>query len=218
MKFFKHVGEHNNKKVVIVQRAIPEEGHMASVVYSEIIPTHYHDDIMRVLESTEGQDADEFWMVLQRRVGTTGMNLLNAIATEGFLKKAPTNQIIVKPNSASSIRLDELNKLLIEAGQGEEAVRKLEDLERQRGFKDNRKTNAPYAGDVGLSDTDLAELNIKQAEDMKAQAKQLLAEAKRLEAEAKKLNPPAPKTRGKKESGTTKQPRATKKAADRATS
>lgn len=214
MKFFKHVGEHNNKKVVIVQRAIPEEGHMASVVYSEIIPTHYHDDIMRVLESTEGQEADEFWMVLQRRVGTTGMNLLNAIATEGFLKKAPTNQIIVKPNSVSSIRLDELNTLLIEAGQGEEAVRKLEDLERQRGFKDSRKTNAPYAGDVGLSDTDLAELNIKQAEDMKAQAKQLLAEAKRLEAEAKKLNPPAPKTRGKKESGTTKQPRAAKKAAN----
>ena len=219
-KFFKHVGEHNSKKVVIVQRAIPEEGHMASVVYTQIIPTHYHDDIMRVLESTEGQNADEFWMVLQRRVGTTGMNLLHAIATEGFLKKAPTNQIIVKPNSVSSIRLDELNKLLIEAGQGEEAVRKLEDLERQRGFKDSRKTDAPYAGevDLGLSDTDLAELNIKQAEDMKAQAKQLLAEAKRLEAEAKKLNPPAPTTRGKKESGTTKQPRAAKKAASRATS
>ena len=223
-RFFKHVGEHNGKKVVIVQRAIPEEEWMASVVYSEIIPTHYHDDIMRVLESDEGQSANEFWEVLQRRIGTTGMNLLNAIATEGFLKKAPTNQIIVKPNSASSIRLDELNKLLIEAGQGEEAIRKLEDLDRQRGFKDNRKTDAPYTGsdtavsDAPLSDSDLAALNIKQAEDMKAQAKQLLDEAKRLEAEAAKLNPPAKTTRGKKTSGTTRKPRATKKAASGAVS
>lgn len=223
-RFFKHVGEHNGKKVVIVQRAIPDEEWMASVVYSEIIPTHYHDDIMRVLESEEGQAANEFWEVLQRRIGTTGMNLLNAVATEGFLKKAPTNQIIVKPNSASSIRLDELNKLLVEAGQGEEAIRKLEELDRQRGFKDNRKTDAPYTSsetvtaDAPMSDADLAALNIKQAEGMKVQAKQLLDEAKRLEAEAKKLNPPAKTTRGKKTSGTIRKPRATKAAASGATS
>ena len=223
-RFFKHVGEHNGKKVVIVQRAIPDEEWMASVVYSEIIPTHYHDDIMRVLESDEGQQANEFWEVLQRRIGTTGMNLLNAVATEGFLKKAPTNQIIVKPNSASSVRLDELNKLLIEAGQGEEAIRKLEELDRQRGFKDNRKTDAPYTSsetvtsDAPMSDADLAALNIKQAEGMKAQAKQLLDEAKRLEAEAAKLNPPAKTTRGKKTSGTTRKPRAAKAAASGAVS
>jgi len=223
-RFFKHVGEHNGKKVVIVQRAIPEEEWMASVVYSEIIPTHYHDDIMRVLESEEGQNADEFWQVLQRRVGTTGVNLLNGIAMEGFLKKANTNQIIVKPNSASNIRLDELNKLLIEAGQGEEAVRKLEELDRQRGFKDNRKTGVPSAyGDPqeltsAMSDADLAELNIKQAGDMKVQAKALLDEAKRLEAEAKKLNPPATKTRGKKPSGTTRKPQAAKAATSGAAS
>ena len=224
-RFFKHVGEHNGKKVVIVQRAIPEEEWMASVVYSEIIPSHYHDDIMRVLESEEGQNADEFWQVLQRRVGTTGVNLLNGIAMEGFLKKANTNQIIVKPNSASNVRLDELNKLLIEAGQGEQAVRKLEELDRQRGFKDNRKTDVPSAhGETqvttegAMSDADLAELNIKQAGDMKVQAKALLDEAKRLEAEAKKLNPPATKPRGKKPSGTTRKPRATKKAASGAVS
>ena len=62
--FFKHVGEHNGKKVVIVQRTIPEEEHMCSVLYTQIIPTHYHDDVMRVLESAEGQDSNEFWQVL----------------------------------------------------------------------------------------------------------------------------------------------------------
>jgi len=209
-RFFKHVGEHNGKKVVIVQRAIPQEEHMCSVLYTQIIPTHYHDDVMRVLESAEGQDADEFWQVLQRRQAQTGNNLLESVAREGYLKKAPTNQIIVKPNSKSSIRLDELNKLLIEAGQGEEAVRKLEELDRQRGFKDTRKTNAPMpevvetvgSTDGVMTDADLAQLNIKQASEMKAQAEVLLAEATRLEAEAATLDPSLKKTRGRKTSGT----------------
>lgn len=211
-KFFKHVGEHNSKKVVIVQRAIPEEEHMCSVLYTQIIPTHYHDDVMRVLESPEGQDANEFWEVMLRRPSQNGTNLLEAVAREGYLKKAPTNQVIVKPNAASSIRLDELNKLLIEAGQGEQAVRKLEELDRQSGFKDTRKTNAPMpevaqtvaSDNSALSDADLAQINIEQANAMKAQATQLLAEAERLEQEASALDPSLAKskTRGKKTSGT----------------
>lgn len=210
-RFFKHVGEHNGKKVVIVQRTIPEEEHMCSVLYTQIIPSHYHDDIMRVLESAEGQQSDEFWMVLHRRPAQTGTNLLEAVAREGYLKKVPTNQVIVKPNARSNIRLDELNKLLIDAGQGEEAIRKLEELDRQRGYKDNRKTGAPMpeiletqpAESGIMTDADLAQLNIKQASEMKAQAEFLLAEATRLEAEAASLDPSlAKKTRGRKISGT----------------
>ena len=205
-KFFKHVGEHNGKKVVIVQRAIPEEEHMCSVLYTQIIPSHYHDDVMRVLESPEGQDSNEFWKVLHRRASSSGnINILEAVAREGYLKKAPTNQVIVKPNAASSIRLDELNKLLLDAGTGEEAARKLEQLDRERGYADNRKTGVPseVASDKGvMSDADLAQLNIKQASDMKAQAEVMLAEATRLEKEAQTLDPSLKKTRGKKPSGT----------------
>ena len=211
-RFFKHVGEHNGKKVVIVQRSIPDEEHMCSVLYSQIIPTQYHDDIMRVLESPEGQQSNEFFEILIGRPASNGAaSLLHAVAAEGYLKKAPTNQVIVKPNASSSIRLDELNKLLREAGQGEEASRKLEELDRQRGFKDTRKTNAPmpeYGENISestdgvLSNSDLAQINIKQATEMKAQAEQLLAEAARLETEAKDLDPTlAKKTRGKNTSG-----------------
>ncbi len=205
-KFFKHVGEHNGKKVVIVQRSIPGEDHMCSVVYTQIVPSQYHDDIMRVLESVEGQNSNEFYEILQRRMSTNGSNLLHAIAVEGYLKKAPTNQVIVKPNASSAIRLDELNKLLREAGQGAEAIRKLEDLDRQRGFADTRKTNAPYATepttDGVLTDAALAQLNIKQAADMKAQAETLLAEAARLELEAMSLDPALAKSTKGRKSGT----------------
>ena len=211
-RFFKHVGVHNQKKIVLVQRSIPDEEHMCSVIYSEIIPGHYHDDIMRVLESDEGQDSNEFWEVLRRRQSSTGSNLLEAIAIEGYLKKAPVNQVIVKPNAKSSIRLDELNKLLIDAGQGEEAVRKLGELDKQQGYYDTRKINAgatetapeAVSTNEALSDIDLAQLNIKQSQDLRLQAEQILAEATRLESEAQTLDPSlAPKKRGKTTSAST---------------
>lgn len=193
-KFFKHVGEHNGKKVVIVQRFIPGEYHMCSVLYSQIIPSQYHDDIMQVLESNEGQAANQFVDILRRRMASNGNNLLEAVAREGYLKKVPTQFVIVKPNAASAIRLDELNDLLTKAGEGEEAVRKLEELDRQQGFKDSRKQNAPMpesstSVDGVLQDADLAQINITQAGTMRQEAERLLAEAERLEQEATVLDP-----------------------------
>lgn len=203
-KFFKHIGETNGKKVVIVQRSIPGENHMCSVLFSDIIPSQYHDDVMRILESAEGQAANEFVDVLQRRVGTNGTNLLDAVAREGYLKKVQTNFVIVRPNAASNVRLDELNKLLAEAGQGEEAIRRLEELESQRGYKDSRKQNpmdystdqpVTESNDGVLDDAAIARLNMEQAEQMKAEAKRLTEEAKRLTSEATKLDPSLKKTR-----------------------
>jgi hypothetical protein len=46
MSFFKHVGMANNKKVIIVQRSLGgDDAHMAAILYSDILPTRYHDEI-----------------------------------------------------------------------------------------------------------------------------------------------------------------------------
>lgn len=195
-RFFKHVGEHNGKKVVIIEKQIPGEPHMCAVVYSTNIPSKFHDDIMKLLESAEGQAEKEFGLILNRRQSSDGRNLLQAIAQEGYLKKAPTSQVIVKPNAASAIRLDELNNLLRMAGEGETAIARLEQLERESGLKDTRKNpearkqvpTAPTNVDV-MDDTALAANYVSQASRMKAEAQSLLAEAQRLEEEASKLNP-----------------------------
>lgn len=125
MSFFKHVGECNGKKVVIVNRTLPNEDHMAGVIYSEIIPSKFHDDLMKVLESTEGQAANEFVEVLKRRYFANGENMLEALHSEGFIKKAATNNIIVKPNSKSTVRLDELNRLLTDIATGKNAEKEI---------------------------------------------------------------------------------------------
>lgn len=206
-KFFKHIGEHNGKKVVIVEKSIPGEPHMCAVIYTSIIPSKFHDDIMKVLDSAEGQAEQEFGLILNRRIGSDGINILQSIAQEGYLKKAPTNQVIVKPNAKSSIRLDELNSLLKMAGEGEEAIQKLEKLERESGLKDNRKIspqgNNPANNVVApavdvLDDTVLAKNYISQSTRMKAEAASLLVEAERLEAEAKKLDPSLKAAKGSK--------------------
>ena len=143
MSFFKHVGIANGKKVIIIQRQIVGDEHMAAVVYSDILPSRYHDDVMKVLESTEGQAAWEFKDILQRRMSSNGDNLLQALSSENFIKRVAQANILVKPNSKSSIRLDELVRILHEAGRGESAVRKLEEMDRQLGLNDDpNQTNA----------------------------------------------------------------------------
>lgn len=215
-KFFKHVGVHNNKKVVILERCIPGEPHMCAVIYSNNIPTKFHDDIMKLLESAEGQSENEFGLLLNRRIASDGRNLLQAIAQEGYIKKAACNQVIVKPNAASAIRLDELNNLLRSAGEGQEAIAKLEKMEREAGFKDSRKIS-PEGNNVSLNqpetaildDSKLAADYVAQSIRMKAEAASLIAEAERLEAEAAKLDPSVKP----KKSKSSKSGRATKVAA-----
>ena len=141
MSFFKHVGKVNNKKVIIVKRSIGgDEPHMAVVIYSDIMPQKYHDDVMKILESTEGQAAFEFSDILERRMMSDGQNMLQALSAENYLKRVAANSVIVTPNSKSSMRLDELNKLLSQVGKGDEAVKQLARMENSQGYADPAKT------------------------------------------------------------------------------
>lgn len=135
MSFFKHVGMANSKKVIIVQRQLSgDDSHMAAILYGDILPSKYHDDVMKILESDEGQASFEFRDILQRRMMSTGENMLQALSGEGYIKRVAQNAITVKPNSKSSIRLDELVKLLNEAGRGEQAVKRLDAMDAEMGM------------------------------------------------------------------------------------
>jgi hypothetical protein len=228
----KHVGKHNNKRIVLLWRRVPNEGHMALVVYSDTLPRMIHDEVMRQLESPVGQNAKELSDVLFRTVMADGRNALEVLHREGFIKKVPTSQVLITPTSKSTVRLDELNDILDEMEKGEEAVKRLQDIDKNSGMqtkkrvREGREVGMPPNNqslsrtnvDVNatdsaaaylkgaLSDSDLAEQRKSQAEQMKRQAEQLLAEAKRLETEANELSPANVKTtRAKKAPKTKKQ-------------
>jgi hypothetical protein len=196
MAVLKHVGRHNNKKVAIVYRTVPSEDHMALVLYTETIPSLIHDEAMRVLESDIGQNAKELADALFRHTMSDGNNCLETIHRGGYLKKVPTKQVIVTVNATSSCRLDELNDILAKMEQGEEATKRLAELDAAQGFGrelgEPAKTTASSVNTTSadvLSDADIAKQRLDQATRMEAEAKSLLAEAKRLKDEAKSLAP-----------------------------
>ena len=226
----KHVGKHNNKKIVVLWRRVPNEDHMALVTYSETLPRMIHDEVMHALESAIGQAAKDFSDVLFRTVMADGRNALEVLHKEGFIKKVPTSQVLVTPTAKSSVRLDELNSILDEMEKGEEAIKKMADLDKSAGLQTKKRvregrevgmppnntsisrTNidveatdsaAAYLNGA-LSDTDLASDRLSQAESMQKQAMALLAEAQRLTEEAKSLTPAKNGTRKTKKTTTAK--------------
>jgi hypothetical protein len=197
----KHIGKHNNKKVVVLYRTVPGEDHMCLVLYSDTLPRIYHDDIMRVLESDIGQQAKEFSDALFRNLFSDGSNMLQKLHQERLIKKVPTNQVIVTPTANSSVRLDELNEILNKMAAGEEAVAKMAELDKNSGFRNSKGNNTSSAvadPTTVLTDQDLARQRLEQAQSMKSQAETLLAEAARLESEAAALDKPQPRKNARK--------------------
>lgn len=200
----KHIGKHNNKKIVLLYREVPDETHMCLVAYSDTLPRIVHDEVMSVLESPAGQSSTSLSDALFRSMLPDGRNTLQALHRDGLIKKVPTNQVIITPNRTSTVRLDELNVILNEMAKGEEATKKLSEIDSQQGMAANSKVNKPprRGRDVGepvvietdtstsavLSDADLAKQRRQQAEAMKADAARLLKEADSLMAEAAQLD------------------------------
>lgn len=178
----KHVGKHNNKKVIVLFRKVPGEDHMCLVVYSEMLPSRIHDDIASVLESEVGQQSENFADALDRNVGTDGNKLLHTLHRENYIKKVQTNQVIMVPNAKSQVRLDELNGIIDKLHEGGEAANKMAELDSQSGFRDPAKAVAEPVVAEALSDEQIAAKMLSDADVM-------LAEAKKLQAEAYKLNP-----------------------------
>jgi hypothetical protein len=202
----KHVGRHGNRRCVILFRQVPGEDHMCLVFYPDMLPQNVHDDVMKALESESGQQSKQFSDYLFRVTLVDGTNALTKLHSEGWIKKVAANQVIVTPNAKSNVRLDELNNILNTMEQGDEAIKKLAELDKGAGFRDPKsqsrdlgEVRAPQGSsqpavvennisisDV-LTDEQLASQRLAQAQKMTIEAKQLLAEAARLQKEAEEL-------------------------------
>jgi hypothetical protein len=203
--FLKHVGKHGDRKVVILFREVPNEGHMCLVIYPDVLPAPWEDAIMRALESDVGQQAEEFANALHRTLLPDGRVVLETLHRENMIKKVRTADIIVTPRSDSRIKLDELNKMLNEMKQGEEAIKRMAQNDASRGmvdaptkraaeqaFKDGRQpqvARAQASQDGALDDRAIAGNMLAQATRMEAEAKGLIAEAARMKKEAERMDP-----------------------------
>jgi len=202
MSFLKHVGKHGDRKVCILFREVPNEPHMCLVIYPDVLPAPWEDAVMRVLESDVGQQAEEFANALHRSLLPDGRVILETLHKENMIKKVRTADVIVTPRSDSRIKLDELNKMLNEMKQGEDAIKRMAQNDAARGlvdaptkraaeqdFKESRQQPMRASQDGALDDRSIASNMLAQATRMEAEAKGLIAEAARMKKEAERMDP-----------------------------
>jgi len=206
MAFLRHVGKHGDRKVAVVFREVPGEPHMTLVVYTELLNQNIHDPLVACIESDIGQNSENLADALNRSYTKDGKIILQVLHAEGMLKKIQTELVVMTPQPGTQIKLNELNKILDEMKQGEEATKRLAEMDKSLGMQDaaqvakrmrgdklpkqiNENREAPAGSDAALGDTQLANNLRQQAERMTREAKGLMAEADRLLQEAEAINP-----------------------------
>ena len=210
MSFLRHVGKHNDRKIAIIFRELPGEPHMCLVTYTETLNQHIHDPLIKCIESDIGQNSEMLADALNRTYAKDGRAILQVLHMEGLLKKVQTESIVVTPRPNTKIKLSELNKILTEMKQGEDAVKRLSEMDDSRGLqvpadvarrmregKDAYVPPITAPADGVLGDNSLANNLRAQAAKMAAEAKGLLAESERLTQQAAEMDPPpaAPKAK-----------------------
>jgi hypothetical protein len=154
---------------------------------------------MACIESDAGQNSENLADALNRSYTKDGQVILQKLHAEGMLKKIQTEYVVMTPQPSVQIKLNELNKILDEMKQGEEAVKKLAEMDQSMGLQspvdvarrlrgDKKSEPVQSTGDA-LGDQNLANSLRQQAERMEREAKGLLAEAARLSKEAASLDP-----------------------------
>ena len=208
----KHIGKTGDRKVLVLFRQVPGEDHMCLCIYPEVLNASWQDAIQKVVESDIGQQAEQLADALHRSYLPDGRPILETLHQERMIKKIRTADVIMTPNAASSIRLDELNKMLNEMKQGEEAVKRMAQNDASRGMVNpevKRAAEAQYKAEQvaranpnmvvppalkadsagALSDRDIAANMLAQAKAMEINAKNMIAEAARMKKDAANMDP-----------------------------
>jgi hypothetical protein len=207
----KHIGKHGDRKVAIIFREVPNEEHMTLVIYPQTLAVHMHDSIMRVIESPEGQSAENLGDALFRSLLPDGRPMLQTLHSEGMIKKVQAKQVTVTPTPSSSVNLAEMNEIIRKMKMGQEAIQEMANLDANKGYTGKAKRRDDYGREVGapvpqrmaevagsdaakaLDDAHLAKDRLAQANRMEVEARGLLAESARLKAEAEAMAGGAPK-------------------------
>lgn len=203
MQTIKHIGRMQNTgaKVVVAFRCLPGESNFALVIPVANLNDSYHDALMTLLESDQGQQAFEFGEAMHSRHFPDGRPMLVAMQQDNRMAKVATDAVIMTPTHNTNIPLSDLNVLIAE--QKNVAIDDLPYLvsgakpKDRAAAKESRQTETKTVadpiktpGNEPLSDKDLAR-------SYRSQADAMYKEAARLRREADDLDPPQKKTASK---------------------
>jgi hypothetical protein len=187
----KHVGrmKNNGARVAIAYRTLPGDPYNCLVIGTQGLGDSYHDTLMSLIESDAGQQANELAEVLAVRRFPDGSVMLGYLHQNGHLKKVPTSNVLITPDSQTQIVLSELN-VIIAKQKGVD----LEDLAVSDGSPKKPKTTkkVEVTESVVTDDTKTTTFEMTPAE-MRSRADALYKEAARLRKDADAMDPPKSK-------------------------
>jgi len=207
MATLKHIGKVANtglKCVVVFREIYDERGNVSDpnhclVVETERLPDMEHDDVVRVVESPAGQQANQFYEIAHRSMFADGINMLTKLHNRGYLKKYPTDQIMMTPNAHTAVKLSEVNEIIRKqkTGMSDADIKNtmVDDTDQPPRTQTTAQqtTTAPTADAGVMDDTALAKSMLDQASTYEA-------EVKRLREEAYAMAPDLKPKRGRKKS------------------
>jgi hypothetical protein len=176
----KHVGSYGDRPCVVVFREVPYEPENCLIVESNALPDNKHDDLMNVVSSLEGQEANDISQVLARRQFSDGANMLNDLHFSKKLQKVATDMVFLTPVPNQRISLSEVNVEInkLDTGSNPPLNTEIDST--------SLATPNPVEPEADIS---VAEGLLVQAELMEQDAKGMLAEAESKKAEAFTLDP-----------------------------
>ena len=204
----KHVGHviNTGRRCVVVFREIyDQDGNVMEpdnclVMETESLPDLVHQDMMRIVEGGPAQATGNLYEVLTRERLSDGTVALNWLHGSNRLRKYPTNNIMLTPDSNNELRLDKMNRILTlqESGASQQEIENVmvDDTDGAPRTSTSAQTAPPVKETESgiLDDSAIAQQRLQQAETF-------LQEAERLKTEAYELDPSLkPKTRAKRTS------------------
>lgn len=120
MASLKHVGRIKNtgrRCVIVFREMYNDKGEVVDennclIFESESLPDAEHQDLMRIIESDTAQSTGDLFNVLSRSRLGNGLPALNWLSSSQRLRKFPTDNIELTPDSTTVIGLDTLNKIV----------------------------------------------------------------------------------------------------------
>lgn len=192
MPFIKHVGKmkNNDAKVAIVYRTLPGDAFHALVVGTNSLQESYHDSLMSLIQSDGGQAANELADILSVRKFPDGSNMLEWLHIKGYLKKVPTDGVLMTPTPNDHVSLDQLNQLLAE----QKGVT-LDELAITDGVNPNPKTKKENEPKPDIVAAKKEEENIESLtpSQLRSKADSLFKQAQLLRKKADEVDPPKKK-------------------------
>jgi hypothetical protein len=184
MKFLRHVGtlRDTGHRVIVVFRKLPDEPQSCLVVETDSLPDRFHQNLMDAVESLTAQETLEFFEYANRQFFYDGSNMLSTLHNKGFLRKIPTERVIMRPRIDVEINLSELNRSLDQLSSGVDPA-----------------TIQPGDGPVANHDDGVID-DATLAQNLRKQAELFEKQATELRAQADSIDPKAAKTRSKKKS------------------